>query len=94
MGMTSREGPVISTRLLNKLVAFYAPRQFTNESTQFDMGYEQAKRDLREVLMQSVPGLDEQDRWGATPELNITEPDEPTPTRESYTWARIFGKPS
>lgn len=45
--------------LLLKIVRFYSPSQFKAESTSFDMGYEQCKRDLRAVMRKHIPELED-----------------------------------
>ena len=41
----------VSPDLLHRLISFSTPRRFTDQSTQFDMGYEQCKRDLRALVV-------------------------------------------
>lgn len=47
----------INSDLLQKLIWFYTPRQFTKSSSQFDIGYEQCKRDLRHMLKTQITNL-------------------------------------
>lgn len=73
--LTSRQTSSVSQSFLRKLIGFYRPKKFTNESTQFDMGYEQAKRDLRAIVMSEVQDLREYENFEpdeqATPEKRL-----------------------
>lgn len=46
----SLSAPALGERELARLVAFCTPKRMTSASTLFDTGYEQAKRDMAEML--------------------------------------------
>ena len=58
----------VSPSFLRKLIGFYKPRPFTNTSTQFDMGYEQCKRDLRTIIRSEVQDISEYEDFGPVKE--------------------------
>lgn len=46
--------PALGTHEINRLLAMTAPKRMTSGSTLFDTGYEQAKRDFRELLLSAL----------------------------------------
>ena len=44
-----------SQAFIHRLLMFCAPKRFSGESTAFDMGYEQCKRDLRLLVQNLLP---------------------------------------
>lgn len=55
----------VSQAFLRKLIGFYKPNSFTATSTQFDMGYEQAKADLRRIILSEIPDVREHENFSA-----------------------------
>ena len=68
MSITSRQTSSISQSFLRRLIGFYKPRGFNSNSTQFDVGYEQAKADLRRIIMAEVPDIREYENFAVDPE--------------------------
>jgi len=54
MTMTSLNNPAISEAGVKRLFAFTDPKRLTEHSTLFTAGYEEAKRDMRERLIQET----------------------------------------
>lgn len=57
MPLTTSKIPMNATSqaFIHRLLMFCAPKRFSGESTSFDMGYEQAKRDLRLLIQNLLP---------------------------------------
>lgn len=58
MEIKSVTAPALSEEGIKRLMAFTEPKRMTSNSTLFDAGYEQAKRDFREKIMAEaiIPG--------------------------------------
>ena len=54
MTLKSIGAPALSGPGLDRLFAMLQPTRFTNKSTLFDTGYEQAKADVREKLIAEI----------------------------------------
>jgi len=57
MALTTSPIPMnpASQAFIHRLMMFSAPKRFKGDSTSFDMGYEQCKRDLRALVTNLVP---------------------------------------
>ena len=86
--ITSQRTGSVSHTFIKRIILFYAPRKFTGESTAFDMGYEQCKRDLRILVLNMVPQARELD----ADETPVQAPAEPEQRKRSARWS--FGKRS
>ena len=65
VSLAAMKGSAVSGEFLRKLIGFYRPRALTAQSTAFDMGYEQARRDLRVLLVSEIPDLREYENFDA-----------------------------
>lgn len=54
MDIKSVNAPAIGQKGIDRLLAWARPKRMTADQTTFDMGYEQAKRDLLEVVYAEV----------------------------------------
>ena len=63
MSILANQTAKVNQDFLRKLIGFYRPTTFTNKSTQFDMGYEQAKRDLRKIVLSEIPDASEYENF-------------------------------
>ena len=86
--ITSQRTGSVSHTFIKRIILFYTPRKFTGESTAFDMGYEQCKRDLRILVLNMVPQARELD----ADETPVQAPAEPDQRKRSARWS--FGKRS
>ena len=84
--ITSQHTGSVSHTFIKRIILFYTPRKFTVESTAFDMGYEQCKRDLRILVLNMVPQARELD----ADETPVQAPAEPEQLKRSARWS--FGR--
>ena len=82
--ITSQRTGSVSHTFIKRIILFYTPRKFTGESTAFDMGYEQCKRDLRILVLNMVPQARELDA-DETPVEN-TDGHHTAPQRSKSIW--------
>lgn len=54
MDIKSVNAPAIGQKGIERIIAWARPKRMTSEQTTFDMGYEQAKRDLLEIVYKEV----------------------------------------
>lgn len=85
MEVTAQPMSSVNSAFLKRLIIFYSPKRFNDKSTQFDMGYEQCKRDLRNLVHHLVPVTKDLEQFDAPTE--ITQSAQPEQSR----W-RLFGK--
>jgi len=84
--ITSQRTGSVSHTFIKRIILFYAPRRFTGESSAFDMGYEQCKRDLRILVLNTIPQARELD----ADETPVEKPEAIPQQRSKAQWS--FGK--
>jgi hypothetical protein len=78
----SLSAPALGQHEINRLLAMTAPKRMTSDSTLFDTGYEQAKRDFRELLLAAL-------RIPHDEVQQVREPGMPILVRETRTAERV-----
>lgn len=86
--MEARPSSLASRAFLDRLIRFYAPRKFTAASTPFDMGYEQCKRDLRNLVHSLIPDMAELETLEAPPEKQAEALRKEAKAASRYWWRR------
>lgn len=82
--ITSQHTGSVSHTFIKRIILFYAPRRFTGESSAFDMGYEQCKRDLRILVLNMIPQARELDADETPVEKTEAVPQQRSKARWSF----------